>query len=335
MEQIPTGINALDEALGGGVKRQSLTILSAHSGFGKTALAANIAANCAAGKRSVSTIYFTNDACVHHVYSKMIASVAKVPHSDIANILFDCEKCAPIRKVASRLKKAPLAVVEGNAAVRLCDICGASASEMIPWHIGQWPDMRPELIIIDHLLLVRDNSKKFRSTPAHLRAILSKLKHLAVKLDAAVVVVCPLYRKQGKPLNPKEYATALKRLIGSLDYCDSTIFLIGKSSFHKHKVGVIVDTKSGPAAGAILDYDPERALFYDSEPESQGKVECCGECRFANHGTGDAREGLLACYYGMGVNADWKCRQKDLNGRPLFEKYDGHNGVWLRRKKHH
>ena len=60
-----------------------------------------------------------------------------------------------------------------------------------------------------------------------------------------------------------------------------------------------------------------------------GKKGKCLECRHANQGTGDAREGLIACPWLGGLRYGSSCEIifKDT-GKYVFEAFDGKNCTW-------
>ena len=74
MEHIATGIKSLDEVLGGGLRRGSLTVIAARPGMGKTALAMQIAAGFAVRGGKGALIFspgFPSDKYIRRVVSQL------------------------------------------------------------------------------------------------------------------------------------------------------------------------------------------------------------------------------------------------------------------------
>lgn len=60
-----------------------------------------------------------------------------------------------------------------------------------------------------------------------------------------------------------------------------------------------------------------------------GEKGLCRNCRYANHGTGDSREGFWACPWLGGLRYSSSCEiVYKKTGKYVFEPFDGKNCTW-------
>lgn len=76
IDVIPTGIPSLDEMLGGGLRRGSLTVIASHPGMGKTSFAMQLAGNItAAGKFVFFCSLEVNESFFNRIFKKQTGTI--------------------------------------------------------------------------------------------------------------------------------------------------------------------------------------------------------------------------------------------------------------------
>lgn len=83
-ETIPTGIHALDNALGGGVLEQSYNLILAETNIGKTALMLNLAMNYMRQNKKV--IYLTFEETRSAILSRLMQNILRIKMGDIRKV---------------------------------------------------------------------------------------------------------------------------------------------------------------------------------------------------------------------------------------------------------
>ena len=255
MKYISTGYKQLDFLFGGGLKQKSLMLLAGATGVGKTTLALNIAANIALSKKPQTVLYFSNDECHHTLTENLIAATAKVPLTVVRRAAFACNK--DLAWPAAKISASPLFIEDGKwNSHNLSEIIGIAKGNILPGCFNKSMTNKPRLIIIDHIRCVAERSRKYRSSREHLRAVLCKLKALAVELDSTVVCITPIYYGQGKKHDARPQD--IKNLFGKEKFSSNQIFMRGEYSSLKHNIEFYAAGRSGKA---VLVCDPVRALF--------------------------------------------------------------------------
>ncbi|MDO8806651.1 MAG: DnaB-like helicase C-terminal domain-containing protein, partial [Elusimicrobiota bacterium] len=188
---------------------------------------------------------------------------------------FNCEVCKDLIEPASRLRESPLCIVDGEWNTRmLSTMLGIANGEILP---GNWDKKMSDnlgLIIVDTVTSVWDRSRHFRSSREHQRAILAKLKKLAIEKNVVVVGVVPVltphYGKRARNWRPQ--VADLENVYGKEEYSDIRLFMHAKPSSsetiyvrerpvsHKQTVDIYLNST---AAKTTMSYDPMRASFSD------------------------------------------------------------------------
>lgn len=102
IDEIPTGISSLDEMLGGGLRRGSLTVIASRPGMGKTSIALQLAGNFTVAGKHV--IVFSSKLTKESILQRFKKSFSSVPAWD--TLCIDDVICLSIgsilEKVSSR-----------------------------------------------------------------------------------------------------------------------------------------------------------------------------------------------------------------------------------------
>lgn len=105
---IPTGFPRLDEAIGGGLRRKSVTLIGARTGVGKSVISTNVA-DYVSGKYNIPCLYLDTEMDLGDQRNRMLAKISGIKINDIAKGAFsksfkDTEK---VKKSAEYLEKIP------------------------------------------------------------------------------------------------------------------------------------------------------------------------------------------------------------------------------------
>ena len=103
---IPTGFNALDNALGGGMVPEGLYILAARPGCGKTTLGLQIAENTA--KQGIPTLFISLEMAVNQLTARRLAVQTGIPSGDILMHRLDEAQCEAVANAVGILSSRPL-----------------------------------------------------------------------------------------------------------------------------------------------------------------------------------------------------------------------------------
>lgn len=103
---IPTGFNALDNALGGGMVPEGLYILAARPGCGKTTLGLQIAENAA--RRGIRTLFISLEMSIDQLTARRIAVNTGMSSNDILMKNLDPKQCEAMAGAVEELSTRPL-----------------------------------------------------------------------------------------------------------------------------------------------------------------------------------------------------------------------------------
>lgn len=180
MPGLPTGLKALDEALGG--LQPGLHILGAEPGAGKTALALTIARH-AVTKHGLPVVYASFDEVPPRLALKVIAACARLSLSDMAN------GRTPLEDVET-------AVLQYQSALAPLSFVAADAQLTVPDLIGQLRDQLKHhdadigLLVVDYLQpWAAAQAAKGVDYRMAVGAMALELRSLANKTDCPVLLI--------------------------------------------------------------------------------------------------------------------------------------------------
>ncbi|MFO1225303.1 replicative DNA helicase [Roseateles sp.] len=179
---IATGFNALDRALGGGVKPGKLIVLGARPTVGKTSLAGQIALAVASAGRAV--LILSQEMTDGELVDRFVANAAGVPLGSLTEGRFADADWGDLSAGAERLKAATL-FVDDTPALTLPQI-RAKARQVRRKH-------GLALLVVDYLQLCASSGSGDRRHH-QIEAISRGLKQLAKELGACVLLLSQLNR---------------------------------------------------------------------------------------------------------------------------------------------
>lgn len=184
---IPTGLQTLDERLGGGIRVGELTVILGGTGSGKTALASQICDHAAAnGFRS---IMFSMEVDPLDVYIRDVERVAKKSRWDLRSPYESLRESASAALVAAQsviLASTNSKIVYGEP-VSVAGIRQAVLTERLRGG-------NVDLVVVDHAQVAQTSAAEKKGIPRYLevKGVAEGLRRLASKLNVAVVLTAQL-----------------------------------------------------------------------------------------------------------------------------------------------
>ena len=220
---LPTGIQKLDEKLGG--LYEGLYLLGGPPGMGKTSLALQVSGVVA---RKVPVIFSTFENSAENLTLKAVCGRGQINTQDVSRGTADLKK---LRSAATAWESdvAPrLAFIEGTSSLSVPRM-GARAAEAMSRH-----KLDRCLLVVDYLQLFAKAAEVYRKLDVRSRveAIGTELRELAMRLRSPVLAISSQNREQGG-YGDGTGRTSLDSLkeSGDLEYmCDVAMFLVGSKN---------------------------------------------------------------------------------------------------------
>jgi len=201
-DPVPTGINALDNALGGGVSLGELTIFGAISSYGKTTLAVQIADYIAAAGYPV--LFATIEQSAKELVAKSLSRLVYTENRSGWNIATPSEitslqtrklwkdgQNATLKRAVEDYKRmiAPnLRILEGNKQPTVNDV--RAIAEKMAEHDGRAP-----IIFIDYLQLLAPISDRYDTDKRNTDVNVTELRKMARDLNTHIWAISSLNRE--------------------------------------------------------------------------------------------------------------------------------------------
>ena len=277
---IPTGFRGLDR-MTSGLHNGQMIVIAARPSMGKTALAMNIAENCAID-HNIPVGVFSLEMSSEELVKRMLCSKAKVNLRKIRDGFLSERDFHPLTTAASQLMKAPL-FVDDSAGLSINQV-RARARRMKQQH-----DIR--LLIIDYMQLMRAPSRRADlSRQVEIADISAGVKALAKELKIPIIVLSQLNRQpeQREGGRPK---LADLRESGAIEQDADVVGLLVRPEVYAEEEGdkaaekgkailVIAKQRNGPTGDVHLTFLSEYTRFEDQAlvneediPGSQGGEE--------------------------------------------------------------
>ena len=266
-EGVPTGFLDLDKKLRG-LHPTDMIVLAARPSMGKTSLAMNIAEHAALGKNAERKAYsvgvFSLEMSQEQLVRRMLFSKAGVPAwKDFRSK--DDE--ARISRAGDQLMKASI-VVDDSAGLDIMDLMARARRMKRVYGI--------DLIIIDYLQLLSDQSRRKDGRQQETASISNKMKRIAKELHVPVLVLSQLSRapeQGGRDGSPR---LSDLRDSGAIEQDADVVLLLQRPAFNDaHKGDIdendplaIVDIakhRNGPTGKVELNFFKELTRFEDRD----------------------------------------------------------------------
>ena len=269
---IPTGFRELDR-MTSGLHNGQMIVIAARPSMGKTALAMNIAENCAID-HNIPVGVFSLEMSSEELVKRMLCSKAKVNLRKIRDGFLSERDFHPLTTAASQLMKAPL-FIDDSAGLSINQV-RARARRMKQQH-----DIR--LLIIDYMQLMRAPSRRADlSRQVEIADISAGVKALSKELKIPIIVLSQLNRQPearegGRPrLSDLRESGAIEQdadVVGLLVRPEVYAEEEGDKAAEKGKaVLVIAKQRNGPTGEVNLTFLSEYTRFEDQALVSEEDI---------------------------------------------------------------
>jgi replicative DNA helicase len=253
-DTVPTGFPSLDRMLGGGLRRQDLTILAGDVGSGKSALALGIAIRAA--RAGVPTLYLSGEMGPDRVMERALALEGKASVDDLRQGRLESAVRAAVGGAAHRLREIPLL---------LRPLIGEDFSE-----VRDALDVVPvrALLMVDSLQLTPSPRPAARLEERVALAVRA-LKALAVERNLAVVATAQLPQHQASRPDPRPTLDDLGGL-GAIKQHADLVLAVFREEMYRPGQGVegateliVAKNRNGPTGFVDLYFYPRWLRFED------------------------------------------------------------------------
>jgi len=268
-----TNFVALDDLLGG-LQRSDLIILGARPSSGKTSMALNIARNAAVNQKACVAL-FSLEMSRQEVVQRLLASEANVDCKRVRLGDYTEREERRIMDASGVLSEAPI-YVDDSPQLKTVEM--RSKARRLNF------ERSVDLVIIDYLQLIRDDSRR-DSRVQELSDITRSLKALAREIDAPVLVISQLSRAVEWRASHRPQLADL-RDSGSIEQDADVVFFISRDEMYitedewkqTHDVEtepyprgiadiIIAKHRNGPTGEAKLRFVPRIVKFEELETE--------------------------------------------------------------------
>jgi replicative DNA helicase len=180
----PTGLDALDSALGGGVKPGKVIVIAARPSVGKTSLAAQIALNI--GNAGKASLILSQEMSAGDLTDRVAANLGHIPLDRLTAGRFDDDDWTRMAEAADTMARLPVHV-DDQPALTLLDI-RAKVRE-----VQQHEPMPLVLVIVDYVQLCAPSGAA-QHRHHQIEAISRGMKTLAKEAGLCVMVLSQLNR---------------------------------------------------------------------------------------------------------------------------------------------
>jgi replicative DNA helicase len=216
---IPTHIIPIDKSTGG-LERQTLTILAARPSMGKSSLAWQIARNVAANQ--LKAYFFSLEMSATSLWAKAACGALGIRWRDVRNGEVTPEQLERIVETATELADC--------YQDRLWIDDGVNTTETIRQCVEK---RRPDLVVVDHLRLMSDNSA---SEVLRLGEMTGNLKAIAKEFNCAVLCLAQLNREVEKESDKRPHLKDL-RDSGQIEENADLVLMIYREDYYEPPAG--------------------------------------------------------------------------------------------------
>ena len=186
---VPTGFTGLDNMMRG-LHANEMIVIAGRPGTGKTSIALNIAESALFGRNPKPTLIFSLEMLGEQLYSRMIASRARIDQHKLSMGRINQEELRGINTTANELKNAPL-WIDDTAGISILEM--RAKARRLHQQLGG----KLGLVIVDYLQLLRGSDP---SVPREqeVAEISRGMKAMSKELMCPVIVLAQLNRDSEK-----------------------------------------------------------------------------------------------------------------------------------------
>jgi replicative DNA helicase len=187
---IPTGLNDLDERLGG-LHKSDLVIIAGRPSMGKTALATNIAYYAAkkvlddGEAKKTSIAFFSLEMSSEQLATRIISEQSRIKSNDIRRGKVTEEEFNRLIETSRNIHQLPL-IIDETPAVTIATL--SNRARRIKRKFGL------NLIVVDYIQLMSSGSRRYDGRVQEISEITQGLKALAKELNVPVLALSQLSR---------------------------------------------------------------------------------------------------------------------------------------------
>lgn len=174
---LPTGYNALDDVLGGGLVEGGLITVAARPGTGKTTVGLNIAERVAAAGNAV--LYISLEMSKEQLLARRVGIISGLPFGKILRGKLTDKDWPRFVEAGERMSREPFFIVDKP--------CGVDEVER---HIRSCPEV--SAVVIDHIGLL--TNERGGSRYEFVTATTHRLKQIALATGVPIIALCQLNR---------------------------------------------------------------------------------------------------------------------------------------------
>lgn len=268
-QAMPTGLGALDEALGGGLQAGRLVTLLGAPGSGKTTLANQWAEHIADAGRPV--VYLTLEDASDTLLAKTLARVGSLDYSAALHG-YDSQRAAitqALASVAQRRSAARLLYVEDTGGLTLASVKGLAAQHFARYDVAHGGGAG--VLVVDYLQRLA-RAQRGPEAREDLRIVVGRLtedlRGLARDLGCCVIAIASMNRASGYGKNTDALASAKEA--GDIEYtADVLMALTDAPKDNDYKLALrheprllrVDKNRLGETRQVALDWWPGRQQF--------------------------------------------------------------------------
>jgi len=230
---IPTGLGRLDELIGGW-KRSKFVVLGGRPSMGKSALALELALRAA--EKGHGAGYVSLEMPDEELSARALCGLAYSRQQPIHYFRVEQDRLRPeererLRQAAEPLKTLPLYIDDAGSST-LAQI--RSRARRLAAHFAE-QGRRLELLIVDHLTLIKDSGRWRENKVAAVSEVSAGLKELAKELDCCVLAPTQLNRAVEARDNKRPTLADLRETGAIEQDADLVMFVYREAYYHQRK----------------------------------------------------------------------------------------------------
>lgn len=285
---IPTGLKAIDKAMGG-LEGSNLYVIGARPSMGKTALVTRIAENVAIDGEHV--LFFQLEMSAMQIARRMAAARAGINIMEVKRARLDGEPWRRLVDAESEIRRLPITIVD-KAGMGVAQIRARARRAKRQGRLG--------LIIVDHLTLMSAPPEIEKQGMVVKTGYNSgQLKRLAKDLDVPVILLCQLNRAN-ENREDKMPQLADLRWAGEIEQDADVVMFVHRESYYLKRTeparkqgedGTKYDERHLQWSQAVAAHEGKAQLFFAKQRDAAVTVEHLAfdeaTARFSNQGGDD------------------------------------------------
>jgi len=216
---ISTGYSEIDNSIGG-LQAEHLIILAARTGMGKSWVALNLIKNIAIDKQ-IPTALFSLEMSHKQIINRLISLISKVPLKKINDGTMNDEEFAKVVSAVATIGRSSLMLTDNSK--------NSTLTEAINNIDIACENDKAQLVIIDHIGLMKTSNKMSENRVVEMGSIVRELKLAAKRTKVPVMGLAQLNRDADKNEPPK---LSNLRESGAIEQDADVIMFIHRNNYY-------------------------------------------------------------------------------------------------------